>query len=91
MLMTVLRGELATRQSRAIVIALKALKDYVNETQGLLTQRDLLRLSIQTAENTNAIKSMSLKMADQQKILSLLLLIFHVRFYHCQTSGMQVK
>ena len=70
MLMTVLRGELATRQSRAIVIALKALKDYVNETQGLLTQRDLLRLSIQTAENTNAIKSMSLKMADQQKIIS---------------------
>lgn len=70
MLMTVLRGELATRQSRAIVIALKALKDYVNETQGLLTQRDLLRLCIQTAENTNAIKSMSLKMADQQKIIS---------------------
>ena len=58
MLMTVLRGDLATQQSRALIRAFRAMKDFIVETQGLVTQRDLLRLSIQTAENTDAIKNM---------------------------------
>ena len=52
MLMTVLRGDLATQQSRALIRVFRAMKDFIVETQGLVTQRDLLRLSIQTAENT---------------------------------------
>ena len=69
MLMTVLRGELATRQSRALVIAFKAMKDYIAETQGLVTQRDLLRLSMQTTENTEAIRSIHTMLEEQQKML----------------------
>ena len=69
MLMTVLRGEIATRQSRALVIAFKAMKDYIAETQGLVTQRDLLRLSMQTTENTEAIRSIHTMLEEQQKML----------------------
>ena len=52
LLMTVLRGDLAVKQSRALVMAFKAMKDYIADTRGLVTQRDLLRLSMQTTENT---------------------------------------
>ncbi|MBQ8073589.1 MAG: ORF6N domain-containing protein [Clostridia bacterium] len=69
MLMTVLRGEIATRQSRALVIAFKSMKDYIAETQGLVTQRDLLRLSMQTTENTEAIRSIHTMLEEQQKML----------------------
>ena len=57
MLMTVLRGELATKQSRALIRIFRAMKDYIVDTQGLATQRDFLRLSMQTTENTEAIKN----------------------------------
>ena len=36
MLMTVLRGELATKQSRALIRIFRAMKDYIVETQGLV-------------------------------------------------------
>ena len=44
MLMTVLRGELAIKQSRALIRIFRAMKDYIVETQGLVSQRDALRL-----------------------------------------------
>ena len=56
LLMTVLRGELAVRQSRALVMAFKTMKDYIVETQGLVSQRELLRLSMQTTENVQEIR-----------------------------------
>ena len=40
LLMTVLRGDLAVKQSRALVMAFKAMKDYIVGTQGLVAQRD---------------------------------------------------
>lgn len=46
MLMTVLKGDLAVHQSKTLIRVLQALKDYVVETQGIVTQRDILRLSI---------------------------------------------
>ena len=69
LLMTVLRGELAVKQSRALVMAFKAMKDYIIDTQGLVSQRDLLRLSIQTTENTEAIKNVQSILTDQQRLL----------------------
>ena len=50
MLMTVLRGELATRQSRALVKAFKAMKDYILQNQSLIDQHNYLRLSVQMTE-----------------------------------------
>ena len=69
MLMTVLNGELASRQSISIIRIFQAMKDYITETQGLVTQRDILRLSMQTNENTEAIHQLQSSVADQQKQL----------------------
>ncbi len=69
MLMTVLKGELAIQQSIALIRTFRAMKDYIAETQGLVTQRDLLRLSMQTTENTEAIRSIHTMLEEQQKML----------------------
>ena len=69
MLMTVLRGDLATKQSRALIRIFRAMKDYIVDTQGLAYQRDLLRVSMQTTENTEAIRSVQTMLSEQQKLL----------------------
>ena len=69
MLMTVLRGDLAVKQSKALIRIFRAMKDYISETQGLVTQRDLLRLSMQTNENTEAIHNIHSMLEDQQRLL----------------------
>ena len=51
MLMTVLRGELAIQQSRALVKTFKKMKDYILENRDLIGQRELLQLSMETANN----------------------------------------
>ena len=55
MLMTVLKGDLATKQSKALVRLFKKIKDYVIENQEILNHRDFLRLSLQTADNAQNI------------------------------------
>ncbi len=52
MLMTVLKGSLATRQSKALIRIFKQMKDYIVDNQPLLGQREYLQLSLQTAQNT---------------------------------------
>lgn len=69
MLMSVLKGDLAINQSITLIRVFRAMKDYVMETQVLVTQRDFLRLSMQTTENTNSICSMHKLLTDQQKLL----------------------
>ena len=69
MLMTVLRGELAIRQSRALIRTFRALKDHVVGIVPAVSSRDILRLSLQTAENTNDIKEMKDVLSDQGRIL----------------------
>ncbi len=51
MLMTVLRGELAIKQSRALIRTFKKMKDYIIDNRDLIGQREYIRLSMQTAEN----------------------------------------
>ncbi len=52
MLMTVLKGELATKQSRALVRTFKAMKDYIVENQSIIGSNALFKLSVQTNQNT---------------------------------------
>lgn len=58
MLMTVLKGELAIKQSKALIRLFKEMKDYIveNDNKYLLLNNQLLELSIQTNKNTNDIK-----------------------------------
>ena len=51
MLMTVLKGDLASRQSKALIRTFKQMKDFIVDNQSLIGQRDFLRLSLQTTEN----------------------------------------
>ncbi len=64
MLMTVLKGELATKQSKALVRLFKKMKDYVIENQEILNHRDFLRLSLQTAENAQNIVEFRQKLSE---------------------------
>ncbi|MBP5285491.1 MAG: ORF6N domain-containing protein [Kiritimatiellae bacterium] len=68
MLMTVLKGELATQQSKAIVRTFKKMKDYILENRGLVGDRELLRLSLQTATNAQDITALrgSLERVDDK-------------------------
>ena len=51
MLMTVLRGDLAIQQSRALIRAFKRMKDYIVENQSLIGEREYLQLSMQVSNN----------------------------------------
>ena len=44
MLMTVLRGDLAVKQSRALIRTFKQMKDYIIENQDLIGEREYLQL-----------------------------------------------
>ena len=46
MLMTVLRGELATKQSKALIRTFKKMKDYIFDNQSLIGQREVMQLSM---------------------------------------------
>lgn len=65
MLMTVLKGELAVKQSRALVKAFKKMKDYIVQNQYLIDQRDYLRLSMQVSDTQQAVHDIQNQMIDQ--------------------------
>ena len=62
--MTVLKGDLAVKQSKALIRTFKQMKDYILENQGLIDQRELLQPSMQITGNT-------VKMQDLRKVLKL--------------------
>ena len=70
MLMTVLRGDLAIRQSRALVSTFKRMKDYILDNQHLIGQREVMRLSMQTAENTVEISKLRMNIGSVERQMS---------------------
>lgn len=70
MLMTVLKGELAVRQSIALVRTFKKMKDYILENRNLIGQRELLQLSMETANNRIEINKINSDMASLEKQIS---------------------
>ena len=51
MLMTILKGPLAVKQSKALIRTFKKMKDYILENRDLIGQREILQLSMETANN----------------------------------------
>ena len=51
MLMTVLKGDLAISQSKALIRTFKHMKDYIIENQGLIGKKEYLQLSMQVTQN----------------------------------------
>jgi hypothetical protein len=58
MLMTVLKGPLAARQSKSLIRTFKKMKDYILDNQSLIGHREVMQLSMQTAENTAEISKL---------------------------------
>ncbi len=65
MLMTVLRGDLAIQQSRALIRTFRAMKDYIVQNQSLINQRDYLRLSMQVSDTQHTVQSIQSQLIDQ--------------------------
>ena len=67
MLMTVLRGDLAIKQSRALVKTFKKMKDYILENRDLIGQREILQISMETANNRIEINKINSDMISLEK------------------------
>ena len=70
MLMTVLKGELAVRQSIALVRTFKRMKDYILENRDLIGQREILQLSMETANNRIEINKINSDIISLEKQIS---------------------
>lgn len=67
MLMTVLKGERATAQSKALIRLFKQMKDYIiAENRNLLSNEGLVQIVVQTERNT---KDIAVIQSDLQKVM----------------------
>lgn len=67
MLMTVLKGERATAQSKALIRLFKQMKDYIiAENRNLLSNEGLVQIAMQTERNT---KDIAVIQSDLQKVM----------------------
>lgn len=72
MLMTVLKGELAVKQSKALIRMFKQMKDYIIENRDFLSSKEMVQLSLQTNKNTNDIMQHSKEIAKLDDKISTL-------------------
>lgn len=68
MLMTVLRGELAVKQSRALVRTFKQMKDFIIENQDFIGSKELVQIIVQTNQNTKDIAGIKSQMATKEDL-----------------------
>lgn len=68
MLMTVLRGDLAVRQSKALVRVFKQMKDFILQSQNVLSNPELVKLSLQTTENTKDLQTIKKNMVTKDEL-----------------------
>ena len=67
MLMTVLKGERATAQSKALIRLFKQMKDYIiAENRNLLSNEGIVQIAVQTERNT---KDIAVIQSDLQKVM----------------------
>ena len=57
MLMTVLKGDLATRQSKILIRLFKGMKDFIVDSGNLIGQSEGAKLAIQTSQNHNNLRN----------------------------------
>ena len=70
MLMTILKGDLAVKQSIDLVRTFKKMKDYILENRELIGQRKLLQLSMETTNNRIEISKINSDMISIEKQIS---------------------
>lgn len=70
MLMTVLKGDLAAKQSKDLVRIFKRMKDFILENRSLLEQRDMMQIALKTSENTIEIHDLRQDLGSVERQLS---------------------
>lgn len=68
MLMTVLNGDLAVKQSMELIRVFKSMKDYLVENHDLVDPKDLIKLFLQTSNNTNSIEEIKKLMVTKEEL-----------------------
>lgn len=66
MLMTVLKGDLATQQSIALIRTFRAMKDYIVENRPLIGQHDYLRLSMQVSDTQQTVHAIQSQLVEHE-------------------------
>ena len=69
MLMTVLKGELATKQSKTLIRTFRAMKDYILENRALGSYQQEIKMLAQVAGNTKDIMEMKNDVENMKKEL----------------------
>lgn len=72
MLMTVLNGELATRQSKALIRTFKQMKDYLRHNPLLSGSANIVGLSLQISENTREISEIKDAMVTKADLIKVI-------------------
>ena len=70
MLMTVLKGDLATKQSKTLIRLFKTMKDYLVENNNLLTQKDYLNLFKLINNNSDRITELEKDIKSFSKLIN---------------------
>lgn len=68
MLMTVLKGELATRQSKILIRTFKQMKDYIQTTSLLSAPQELIQLSLAVSEHERDIREIKENMITKDDL-----------------------
>ena len=68
MLMTVLKGELATRQTKTLIRTFKEMKDFIIDNRSLIGGQEILQLSVQTTQNTADIAEIKTNMVTKSEL-----------------------
>ena len=68
MLMTVLKGELATRQTKTLIRTFKEMKDFIIDNRTLIGGQEILQLSVQTTQNTADIAEIKSNMVTKSEL-----------------------
>ena len=72
MLMTVLRGDLAIKQSKILIRLFKTMKDFIIERENLIGSDEVARLAIQTSQNTKDIALIKENMATKTDVVKII-------------------
>ena len=68
MLMTVLKGQLAVKQSKALIRLFKQMKDFVVENRDFISSKELAQIALQTNQNIKDIAEIKAQMATREDL-----------------------
>lgn len=68
MLMTVLKGQLAVKQSKALILLFKQMKDFVVENRDFISSKELAQIALQTNQNIKDIAEIKAQMATREDL-----------------------